>query len=541
MRSAHAQGAQAALREPQVRPSAATRCARVLVALMLALAFVAASLAASADASVFENGTRWTTGSDGYTLIRVCIVDGSSADETDGGARHDPNPSLANVLGQVRDALRDNWEAYSSVRFVGWQDCSALNQSQRYEAAALYIDEHAGNSSRVGTRIRGITHCTPECSQVDIRFRPWGNDELCIWYNGARAVMEYQFSCVREYAVHEFGHAIGFVHEWQHPDTPEKCSNAVRDPQGNLVEQPLDPTRIRLSTTYDKNYAYTIPNLDDGFDRDSIMTYINKWVSKDKRTVYDDEGTCADRTGERFGSRELDSWDRTGVAEVYPPVELGEYDVGVVPNARGSCPEPTEMTVYMDNEDDDNRNDRSGWIGAISSGRNTTLVFCKIKGRQLGRLPAPSDRDKSATYAVLKLGKTCPEESKEFVRRHDDEDDLNYNWMAGEVGPTQQNEGGSTSTELHWCLFEQVPPSEPSGNVMINFPKLDFQYGVVAPQNFSQARRRGWVRTDDEDTNNNNRLTKGEGWDLDPRMFFVVRRLMDFGRNTKIHLASVPG
>ena len=117
---------------------------------------------------------------------------------------------------------------------------------------------------------------------------------------------------------------------------------------------------------------------------------------------------------------ETDTWDQRGVAAVYPPVAQGPHDVGVIPAVGGSCPAPTEVKIHMDNEDSNNNNQSSGWTGAISSGRNTLLEFCKIDGTKLGRLPAPSSG--SAKYAVLKLGAQCPPGSTEFKRYHDDED-----------------------------------------------------------------------------------------------------------------------
>jgi hypothetical protein len=38
------------------------------------------------------------------------------------------------------------------------------------------------------------------------------------------------------------------------------------------------------------------------------------------------------------------------------------------------------VTLYLDNEDDDNRNTRSGWMGASEQGRNTRLHSCRVDG-----------------------------------------------------------------------------------------------------------------------------------------------------------------
>ena len=56
--------------------------------------------------------------------IPVCIVSGSDTARTVGDPSivpHAPNPTLDQVLAQIRDALHQAWEANSPVRFVGSQ------------------------------------------------------------------------------------------------------------------------------------------------------------------------------------------------------------------------------------------------------------------------------------------------------------------------------------------------------------------------------------------------------------------------------------
>ena len=472
--------------------AAASTLFRAVVVSAAALAGVAVSAPAPVEAAVFDTAVRWPTRSDGATIVPVCVIDGSSAEQRDGGAIHELNPSLGDVVGRVRDALRRSWEASSSVRFVGWQHCSQLSDAAKAQAIGLYIHPDTDNNSYIGTWTRGRTSRDDAATS----FKPWGNGAQCIEYDAGRALMEYRFSCVEQYAIHEFGHAIGFLHEWQHPLTPGDCSTTR-----SVDEQPVGAT--------DTRYDIVNPGT---YDWDSIMTY---------------DDACAHVTGERFGSENLDSTDRAGVAAAYPPVTPRPFDVGVIPDAAGSCPDATEVKIATDNEDSDNNNQRSGWIGAIASGRNTTFEFCKVDGTLLDNLGAPSTG--SANYAVLKLGQSCPNGSTEFVRYQDDQDEppLNVSWMAGETGPNRQNFDGGTGTELHWCLFVQSATAQ-----MHRFPDLGFDYGVVAAANFSQARATGYVRTDDEDDDNQNRLAAGGAK-------AVIDTMMETGANTKTWLALV--
>lgn len=477
-----------------------TRITRALFLLSLALGLVAISQSAPAHASVFKNSVRWDIRADGYAIIPVCIVAGSSAAQKDGTLTHDPNPALSIVVGQVRDALRTSWEKHSSVRFVGWEDCTSLTPSEQAGAVGLYIHPDAGNRTvGLGTETKNRTS---DGAGAGVSFKPWGH--TCIDYDAARARMEYDFACAEQYGIHELGHAIGFDHEWFNPVTPSAC-----------FETPFSASDV--STKFEVK-KYTVVNMFE-FDWDSIMTY---------------EPECADVTGVRFGSPNLSSWDQKGAAEVYPPVPQRPNDVGVIPAVAGSCPDPTEVKIYQDNDDDDNRNDRGGWIGPIVSDRNTTFEFCRVDGTRFGRLaPTQAGND----YAVLLLGDSCPAGSTEFVRYHDDADTppVNESWMAGETGPTRQNFDGGDGTELHWCLFRQslgLPG-------MFRFPDFGFNYGVLAAPTLSEAAETGFVYTDDEDTANQNRLMNAALSPLDDGTKAVVDTLMETGPDTKFLLARV--
>jgi hypothetical protein len=196
------------------------------------------------------------------------------------------------------------------------------------------------------------------------------------------------------------------------------------------------------------------------------------------------------------------------------PALAAATDIGVVPASR-SCPSNLEaIIIRMDDEDDDNANNRSGFIGAIRSDSNTEFFFCRVNGTSFRNLRGPSGNIDS--YAVLKLGTTCPNGSQEFSRRFDNEDDNNRNRSEGNITPNVSDH----NTTLVFCLFA---PS--SASTMTSFPSLGFSYGV-----FGAFRNDGWLYTDDEDSGNAN------SYQAAANIRSIAQSIVSAGSNTTIKM-----
>src|SRR5438105_1903322 len=188
--------------------------------------------AGSSSASIFARTKLWPVNpSNGLTEIPVCIEDDASTTQKRGGIYaallYDRNPSVSDVVLRVRAAMASSWESVSSVRFTDWRMCGALSQDAQNSAVHVYIHPDAPNASRIGTDARGSR---------GVNFKPWGSDataNICIKYNAGRARMQYDYSCVEQYAIHEFGHALGFLHEWYNPATPASCTQWKQTNQSN--------------------------------------------------------------------------------------------------------------------------------------------------------------------------------------------------------------------------------------------------------------------------------------------------------------------
>ncbi len=461
-----------------------------------------------AEASVFRNGGIWPHNAQGYTRVPVCIISASSAEQkgdgADAGLIHDRNPSLADVISHVRAALASSWERVSSVRFVGWRSCDDLSAAQKAEAVGLFIHPDIGNAAHNGYD-QARNGMTPD-DAAGVHFKPWGNSfNRCIVYNWNTTHMEYSFACVEQYAIHEFGHTLGFQHEWIHPDTPAACSDYEQEA---LV--------TNYSSTFDVGRDYTVVNAN--YDWDSIMTY---------------DLECAHITGVRFGSENIDEWDVAGVEAVYPIAAVGAHDIGVIPENADDC--STELvTITMDDEDDEGlTNSATGWLGAISQGRNTHFAFCRADGDEFAGLPGAYG-DASKEYAVLRLGPACPASADWFYRLFDNEDDGGgINSMSGRTAPNTQFVNGGTNTRLHFCVFRPGMSAQP----MTGFPDLGYAYGVFAAGGFAEGVAFGSLHIDDEDDNNANQFVLEAG--IDGAAWDAAGRIFTFGRNSDLRLARV--
>lgn len=196
-------------------------------------------------------------------------------------------------------------------------------------------------------------------------------------------------------------------------------------------------------------------------------------------------------------------------------------DVGVI-SGTGTCPNGQGvLTIHMDDEDNNNANSRSGWIGAITSTSNTTFRFCRVRGTQFRALSSTNVIQNH--YAVLKLGSFCPNGSVEFTRHFDNEDNNNKNSYSGSIAPNVSN----SNTTLSFCLFRW------SALTMGAFPDFGTQYGVFAASDFSQRIQTGSLHTDDEDRNNKN------GYWADVSFSGDAQRIISTGSNTDLKLVRV--
>lgn len=202
------------------------------------------------------------------------------------------------------------------------------------------------------------------------------------------------------------------------------------------------------------------------------------------------------------------------------------YDVGIIPGANG-CPSGSELlSIYLDDEDD-NANSSSGWVGATVQDLNTEFKICRVDGTQFPVIL-------HAPYAVLQLGTACPNGATIFTRKFDNENFKNNDHSSGGISPNYVNKTQSNA-QLSFCMFSGEPfPGQMFGNGNTQFPALGVEYGVFAANDFPGILDSGSIHIDDEDEGNTNSYGGAYGAFLSE-----ASRIVSGGLNTDINMVKI--
>jgi hypothetical protein len=165
----------------------------------------------------------WTFPKDKEKIISVCW--------------ENPSPAYKEKMDWVRDGIRASWEEASALTFKGWENaCTPSSAGIRIKIG----DENSRNKSDFEPHINNIgqTPAGPIYEMVlNLDFKKWSSS--CPDQPG------YDLkTCIQSVAVHEFGHALGFVHKLNRPDTPGECNLEHREAYRDLLLTPYDPQSV---------------------------------------------------------------------------------------------------------------------------------------------------------------------------------------------------------------------------------------------------------------------------------------------------------
>lgn len=177
------------------------------------------------------------------------------------------SPGNSSTKNMIRDRIEDQWGetgVISHIQFTGWGDCGSAgaNIPITFDCTPTNNtgchDDYSGYVVGIGSNIWSM--------HLDL-----GTIKNGFWFGLSN-------NSIRETALHEFGHALGFTHEHHRVDTPPSCTAEQQGTSGDLFLTPFD---IGAMVSYcHPNGTTNLINISP-WDRDGLRRaygFPNKWT-----------------------------------------------------------------------------------------------------------------------------------------------------------------------------------------------------------------------------------------------------------------------
>lgn len=271
----------------------------------LTLTAILLAVASPASALLSGNVAQWPGSQDpnnpNRTIFKVivCAVDAESVKQ----------------LPLLKTTLEGSWQKNSNIVFLGFVACSSLTAAEQAEAVGWHLSKNGPQNSQLG-----YANCKGRVTEAVFCVQSGTPPS----YVPACQKAENFDTCFSQYAIHEFGHVLGFSHEFERWDRPCGCNSGS-------------------GSAYGPPYVYFPPMGDYGsYDLKSIMAYSEDCIPENSGSV-------------RFGGPNLSADDIGGLRAIYgtPPASVKvvessspvpkKKDAGLKFDAT-KCPLATQLT-----------------------------------------------------------------------------------------------------------------------------------------------------------------------------------------------------
>lgn len=155
-----------------------------------------------------------------------------------------PKQKYKQAMKVTRQAIENSWQKYSALTFLGWGTCVSNSPGIR-----ILIADKRPHVRDVGRRLNGVQN------GMVLNF------EFQRWQSGCQR--SDQTDLIARIAIHEFGHAIGFLHgQDRDDDTSASCRQQKTGPNSDPQPSALEDKSIMNScwcetgfSDFDKNAA----------------------------------------------------------------------------------------------------------------------------------------------------------------------------------------------------------------------------------------------------------------------------------------------